>query len=150
MTYSFTEKKRIRKQFGELPDSIDIPYLLAIQVESYAKFLQRGVRPSRLKDQGIHGAFRTVFPIASYSGNAAIEYMDYKLGDPPFDVRECVLRGFTYAAPLRVRVRLIIYERESPQKAVKDVKEQDVYMGDIPLMTDHGTFVINGTERVVV
>ena len=150
MTYSFTEKKRIRKQFGELPDSIDIPYLLAIQVESYAKFLQRGVRPSRLKDQGIHGAFRTVFPIASYSGNAAIEYMDYKLGDPPFDVRECVLRGFTYAAPLRVRVRLIIYKRESPQKAVKDVKEQDVYMGDIPLMTDHGTFVINGTERVVV
>ena len=150
MTYSFTEKKRIRKDFGKLPEAMEIPPLLAIQVESYAKFLQRGVRPSRLKDQGIHGAFRSVFPIGSYSGNAAIEYMDYKLGDPPFDVRECVLRGLTYAAPLRVRVRLIIYDRESSRKQLKDIKEQDVYMGEIPLMTEHGTFVVNGTERVVV
>ena len=150
MTYSFTEKKRIRKDFGELPEAKEIPYLLAIQVESYAKFLQRGVRPSRLREQGIHGAFRSVFPIGSYSGNAAIHYMDYKLGEPPFDVRECVLRGFTYAAPLRVRVRLVLYDRESSQKEVKDVKEQEVYMGDIPLMTENGTFIINGTERVVV
>ena len=150
MTYSFTEKKRIRKDFGKLPEAMAIPNLLAIQVESYAKFLQRGVRPSRLKDQGIHGAFRSVFPIASYSGNAALEYMDYKLHDPEYDVRECVLRGLTYAAALRVRVRLIIYDRESSQKRVKDVKEQEVYMGTIPLMTEHGTFVINGTERVVV
>ena len=150
MTYSFTEKKRIRKDFGKLPEAMEIPPLLAIQVESYAKFLQRGVRPSRLKDQGIHGAFRSVFPIGSYSGNAALEYMDYKLGDPPFDVRECVLRGLTYAAPLRVRVRLIIYDRESSRKQLKDIKEQDVYMGEIPLMTEHGTFVVNGTERVVV
>ena len=151
MTYSFTEKKRIRKDFGNLPEAMAIPNLLAIQVESYAKFLQRGVRPSRLKDQGIHGAFRSVFPITSYSGNAALEYMDYKLHDPDYDMRECVLRGLTYAAALRVRVRLIIYERESSQKrVVKDVKEQEVYMGTIPLMTEHGTFIINGTERVVV
>ena len=151
MTYSFTEKKRIRKDFGELPEAKEIPYLLAIQVESYAKFLQLGVRPSRRqKDRGIHGAFRSVFPIASYSGNAAIEYMDYRLGDPPFDVRECVLRGFTYAAPLRVRVQLILYDRESSEKKIKDIKEQDVYMGDVPLMTQDGTFIINGTERVVV
>ena len=150
MTYSFTEKKRIRKDFGKLLPAMAIPNLLAIQVESYAKFLQRGVRPSRLKDQGIHGAFRSVFPIASYSGNAALEYMDYKLHPPEFDERECVLRGLTYAAPLHVRVRLIIYDRESTQKAVKDVKEQDVYMGVIPLMTEHGTFIVNGTERVVV
>ena len=150
MVYSFTEKKRVRKDFGSLPDAMGIPYLLAIQVDSYARFLQLGVRPSRLKDQGLHAAFRSVFPIASYSGNAALEYVDYKLGEPPFDERECILRGFTYAVPLRVRVRLIIYDRESSSKAVKDVKEQDVYMGEIPLMTANGTFIVNGTERVVV
>ena len=150
MAYSFTEKKRIRKDFGKLPEAMRIPDLLSIQKDSYAKFLQQGVRPSRLKDQGLNGAFRSVFPIASYSGNAALEYVDYKLGEPPFDVRECVLRGFTYAAPLRVRVRLIIYDRESASKGVKDVKEQDVYMGEIPLMTENGTFIVNGTERVVV
>ena len=150
MAYSFTEKKRIRKDFGKLPEAMRIPNLLSIQKDSYAKFLQQGVRPSRLKDQGLNGAFRSVFPIASYSGNAALEYVDYKLGEPPFDVRECVLRGFTYAAPLRVRVRLIIYDRESASKGVKDVKEQDVYMGEIPLMTVNGTFIVNGTERVVV
>ena len=150
MAYSFTEKKRIRKDFGKLPEAIEIPHLLSIQTDSYAKFLQRGVRPSRLRDQGLHKAFRSVFPIASYSGSAALEYVDYRLGEPPFDERECVLRGFTYAAPLRVKVRLIIYDRESANKGVKDVKEQDVYMGEIPLMTKDGTFIVNGTERVVV
>ena len=150
MAYSFTEKKRIRKDFGKLPEAMEIPYLLSIQVDSYGKFLQRGVRASRLHDVGLHAAFRSVFPIVSYSGNAALEYVDYRLGEPPFDVRECVLRTLTYAAPLRVRVRLIIYDRESANKAVKDVKEQEVYMGEIPLMTENGTFIINGTERVVV
>ena len=148
MAYSFTEKKRIRKDFGKLPEAMEIPYLLAIQVDSYAKFLQAGAK--RLKDQGLHAAFRSVFPIASYSGNAALEYVNYKLGEPSFDVRECVLRGLTYAAPLRVKVRLIIYDRESSNKAVKGVKEQDVFMGEIPLMTENGTFIVNGTERVVV
>ena len=150
MAYSFTEKKRIRKDFGKLPEAMDIPYLLSIQVDSYGKFLQRDVRPSRLQDVGLNAAFRSVFPIVSYSGNAALEYVDYRLGEPPFDVRECVLRTLTYAAPLRVRVRLIIYDRESSNKSVKDVKEQEVYMGEIPLMTENGTFIINGTERVVV
>ena len=150
MAYSFTEKKRIRKDFGKLPEAMEIPYLLSIQVDSYGKFLQRGVRASRLADVGLHAAFRSVFPIVSYSGNAALEYVDYRLGEPPFDVRECVLRTLTYAAPLRVRVRLIIYDRDSANKSVKDVKEQEVYMGEIPLMTENGTFIINGTERVVV
>ena len=158
MAYSFTEKKRIRKDFGRLPEAMELPYLLAIQVDSYNRFLQtgetrsfdRGAAAIAREETGLHAAFQSVFPIVSYSGNAALEYVDYRLGDPPFDVKECVLRGITYAAPLRVKVRLIIYDRESSNKAVKDVKEQEVYMGELPLMTVNGTFVINGTERVVV
>ncbi|RDH45985.1 DNA-directed RNA polymerase subunit beta [Zooshikella ganghwensis] len=149
MAYSFTEKKRIRKDFGKLPHVMDIPYLLAIQLDSYRKFLQSGERESR-KDYGLHAAFKSVFPIVSYSGNAALEYVSYKLGEPAFDVKECQLRGITYAVPLRVKVRLIIYDKDSANKAIKDIKEQEVYMGEIPLMTDNGTFVINGTERVIV
>ncbi len=150
MAYSFTEKKRIRKDFGKLPEIMEIPYLLSIQIDSYNRFLQLNGSVEERQDAGLHAAFRSVFPIVSYSGNAALEYVDYRLGDPVFDVKECVSRGITYAAPLRVRVRLIIYDRESASKAVKDVKEQEVYMGEIPLMTENGTFVINGTERVVV
>ena len=150
MAYSFTEKKRIRKDFGSMPEPMELPYLLSIQVDSYKKFLQRDHARQELEDRGLHAAFRSVFPIVSYSGSAALEYVDYRLGQPLFDVRECVLRGLTYAAPLRVKVRLIIYDKESSNKAIKDVKEQEVYMGEIPLMTDNGTFVINGTERVVV
>ncbi|MBM4205981.1 MAG: DNA-directed RNA polymerase subunit beta, partial [Gammaproteobacteria bacterium] len=150
MAYSFTEKKRIRKDFGKLPEAMDLPYLLAIQVDSYGQFLQLGKGPEQRKDVGLHTAFRSVFPIVSYSGSAALEYVDYRLGTPPFNVKECVLRGTTYAAPLRVKVRLIIYDKESANKAIKDVKEQEVYMGEIPLMTENGTFVVNGTERVVV
>ena len=150
MAYSFTERKRIRKDFGHLPEPMDIPYLLSIQTDSYARFLQHGVAAKSLEDVGLHAAFRSVFPIISYSGNAALEYVDYRLGKPVFDVKESVLRGISYAAPLRVKVRLIIYDRESSNKAVKDVKEQEVYMGEMPLMTSNGTFVINGTERVVV
>ena len=150
MAYSFTEKKRIRKDFGKLSEIMEVPYLLSIQVDSYSQFLQLNVPSDERGDVGLHAAFRSVFPIVSYSGNAALEYVDYRLGEPPFDVKECVLRGITYAAPLRVKVRLIIYDRESPSKAVKDVKEQEVYMGEVPLMTGNGTFVINGTERVVV
>jgi len=150
MAYSFTEKKRIRKDFGKLPEIMETPYLLSIQLDSYNRFLQLNGTAEERQDAGLHAAFRSVFPIVSYSGNAALEYVDYRLGDPVFDVKECVSRGITYAAPLRVKVRLIIYDRESASKAVKDVKEQEVYMGEIPLMTENGTFVINGTERVVV
>ena len=155
MAYSFTEKKRIRKDFGKLSTSMDLPYLLAIQVDSYDKFLRVDPDDSAKEsggpeDVGLHAAFRSVFPIVSYSGSAALEYVSYRLGEPVFDVRECTLRGTTYAAPLRVKVRLIIYDKESSNKAIKDVKEQEVYMGEIPLMTENGTFIINGTERVIV
>ncbi len=152
MAYSFTEKKRIRKDFGKLPSVLDVPYLLSIQLDSYAKFLQDRKAAGARDDMGLHAAFQSVFPIVSYSGNAALEYVSYRLGEPVFDVKECQLRGLTYAAPLRVLVRLIIYDKEAsgPQKKVKDIREQEVYLGEMPLMTDHGTFVINGTERVIV
>ena len=150
MAYSYTEKKRIRKDFGRMTHVMDVPYLLAIQLDSYKKFTQDGVAAEDRKDAGLHAAFKSVFPIVSYSGSAALEYVDYALGAPAFDVGECQLRGVTYAVPLRVKVRLIIYDKESSNKTIKDIKEQEVYMGEIPLMTENGTFVINGTERVIV
>jgi DNA-directed RNA polymerase subunit beta len=150
MAYSYTEKKRIRKDFGKLPPVMDLPFLLAIQLDSYSSFLQTGTDIDKRAEQGLHAAFKSVFPIVSFSGNAALEYVSYRLGDPVFDVKECQLRGVTYAAPLRVKVRLIIYDKESASKAIKDIKEQEVYMGEMPLMTNNGTFVINGTERVIV
>ncbi|MCL7463103.1 DNA-directed RNA polymerase subunit beta [Pseudomonas sp. NW5] len=150
MAYSYTEKKRIRKDFSKLPDVMDVPYLLAIQLDSYREFLQAGTSKEQLRDVGLHAAFKSVFPIISYSGNAALEYVGYRMGEPAFDVKECVLRGVTFAVPLRVKVRLIIFDKESSSKAIKDIKEQEVYMGEIPLMTENGTFIINGTERVIV
>jgi DNA-directed RNA polymerase subunit beta len=152
MAYSFTEKKRIRKDFGKLPGILNVPYLLSIQLDSYQKFLQDDVESESREEVGLHAAFKSVFPIVSYSGNAALEYVSYRLGEPVFDVKECQLRGLTYAAPLRVLVRLVIYDRESSgtKKKVKDIREQEVYLGEMPLMTEHGTFVVNGTERVIV
>src|SRR5690554_4663118 len=150
MAYSYTEKKRIRKDFSKLPTVMDVPYLLAIQLDSYRQFLQEDLAGDARTETGLHAAFQSVFPIESYSGNAALEYVSYRLGTPVFDVKECVLRGITFAAPLRVKVRLVIYDKDSPNKAIKDIKEQEVYMGEMPLMTKNGTFVINGTERVIV
>ena len=150
MAYSYTEKKRIRKNFGKLPSAMDIPYLLSIQVDSYRQFTQDGAAAEGRLDQGLHAAFKSVFPIVSYSGKAVLEYVSYELGKPVFDVKECQLRGSTYSVSLRVKVRLILYDKESTTQTIKDIKEQEVYMGEIPLMTDSGTFVINGTERVVV
>ncbi|CAM3590473.1 MULTISPECIES: DNA-directed RNA polymerase subunit beta [Halomonas] len=150
MAYSYTEKKRIRKDFGKLPQVMDVPYLLAIQLDSYYDFLQQDRSPDERHEVGLNAAFKSVFPIESFSGNAALEYVSYRFGTPAFDVKECQLRGVTYSAPLRVKVRLIIYDRDSSNKAIKDIKEQEVYMGEIPLMTENGTFVINGTERVIV
>jgi len=150
MAYSYTEKKRIRKNFGKLPSAMDIPYLLSIQVDSYRQFTQSGTPVENRIDQGLHAAFKSVFPIVSYSGKAVLEYVSYELGKPAFDVKECQLRGSTYSVSLRVKVRLILYDKESTVQTIKDIKEQEVYMGEIPLMTDSGTFVINGTERVVV
>ncbi len=149
-TYSFTEKKRIRKDFGKQKSILEVPYLLAIQVDSYRDFLQADKQPSKREDRGLHAALKSVFPIVSYNGYAALEYVGYKLGEPVFDERECRQRGMSYGAPLRVTVRLVIYDRESSSKAIKYVKEQEVYMGEIPLMTDNGTFIVNGTERVIV
>ena len=152
MAYSFTEKKRIRKNFGASKHVMDVPYLLAIQLDSFRKFLQADVNTEGREDHGLEGAFKSVFPIVSFSGNAALEYISYRLGKPAFDERECRTRGVTYSAPLRVKLRLIIYDRESSakNKKVKDIREQEVFMGEIPLMTGNGTFIINGTERVIV
>jgi len=148
MAYSFTEKKRIRKDFGKLPNILEVPYLLATQIDSYRQFLQEDRHAESREDVGLHGAFRSVFPITSHSGTAALEYVSYRIGDPGFDVKECQSRGLTYAAPLRMLVRLVIYDKDG--QSVKDIKEQEVYMGELPLMTRNGTFVINGTERVIV
>ena len=152
MPYSFTEKKRFRKDFAKLPTVQDVPYLLSIQLDSYREFLQLDAPATGRQDRGIHAALNTVFPIVSYSGNARLEYVDYRLGEPAFDIKECQQRGITYSAPLRVKVRLVLFDKDSPaaNKLPKEIKEQEVYMGELPLMTENGTFVINGTERVIV
>lgn len=149
MAYSYTEKKRIRKSFSKLPDVMDVPYLLAIQVDSYEQFLQEHKKPKARANIGLQAAFSSIFPIESHSGNAQLQFVEYYLGEPEFDERECIMRGSTFAAPLRVKIRLIIKDKEN-KTAIKDVREQSVYMGEIPLMTDNGTFIINGTERVIV
>ena len=146
MGYSYTEKKRIRKDFGKRPQVLNVPYLLTIQLDSFDKFIQKDPEGQ----QGLEAAFRSVFPIVSNNGYTELQYVDYRLEEPEFDVRECQIRGSTYAAGLRVKLRLVSYDKESSSRAVKDIKESEVYMGEIPLMTDNGTFVINGTERVIV
>ncbi|URJ26254.1 DNA-directed RNA polymerase subunit beta [Blochmannia endosymbiont of Camponotus modoc] len=146
MVYSYTEKKRIRKDFGKRPQVLDIPYLLSIQIDSFQKFIKQDPEGQC----GLESAFRSVFPIKSYNGNAELQYIKYQLGEPTFDVKECQTRGATFSAPLRVRLCLIIYEREGLNNIIKNTKEQEVYMGEIPLMTNNGTFIINGIERVIV
>jgi len=150
MSYSFTEKKRIRKSFAKRASVLPIPFLLATQIESYAAFLQENVVPSKRRTQGLQAAFNSIFPIESHTKNARLDFISYELGSPVFDVKECQQRGLTYASPLRARVRLTIMDKEISKPTVKEVKEQEVYMGEIPLMTETGSFVINGTERVVV
>ncbi|HAQ50259.1 MAG TPA: DNA-directed RNA polymerase subunit beta [Gammaproteobacteria bacterium] len=152
MAYTFTEKKRIRKDFGKRPSILNVPNLLATQVNSYQDFLQHNKAADDRADKGLHAAFSSVFPIKSHTGMAELQYVSYRLGTPTFDVKECQLRGVTYAAPLRVKMRLVIYDKDAPAKSkvVKDIKEQEVYMGEVPFMTEKGNFVINGTERVIV
>ena len=145
MTYSYSEKKRIRKDFGKRPEVLDVPYLLSIQIESFSKFIE----PDPEGEYGLEAAFRSVFPIKSYSGSAELQYVSYRIGEPVFDVKECQIRGVTYSAPLRVKLRMVLFDKEAPG-TIKDIREQEVYMGEIPLMTENGTFVINGTERVIV
>ena len=150
MAYSFTEKKRIRKSFAKRETVLEVPYLLATQLESFAAFLQEHVIAESRKNEGLQAAFKSIFPIESHSKNARLEFVSYMLGEPPFDVKECQQRGLTFAAPLRAKVRLVIMDKEAAKPTPKEVKEQEVYMGEIPLMTTTGSFVINGTERVIV
>lgn len=145
MVYSYTEQKRIRKDFGKRVKVLDTPYLLAVQLDSFKQFISSDPN----NENGLVAAFKSVFPIKSYSGNAELCYNSFHLGEPKFNVHECMIRGTTYSAPLKVKLSLVRYEKDSP-KTVKERIDQDVYMGEIPLMTDNGTFIVNGTERVVV
>jgi DNA-directed RNA polymerase subunit beta len=150
MSYNFTEKKRIRKSFAKKTSVLDIPYLLETQLTSYKAFLQKEVPAEERRNEGLQAAFESVFPITSHNGFAKLDFVEFALGTSMFDVRECQQRGLTYASPLRAKVRLILMDREASKPTVKEVKEQEVYMGEIPLITDNGSFVINGTERVIV
>ena len=150
MTYSFTEKKRIRKSYGKRHVVQEVPYLLATQLESYTAFLQADTSPATRKEEGLQAAFQSIFPIKSHNEMARLEFVSYVLGNPAFDVKECQQRGLTFCAPLRAKVRLVIMDREASKPTVKEVKEQEVYMGEIPLMTTTGSFIVNGTERVIV
>jgi len=150
MPYSYTEKKRIRKSFAKREDVQDVPFLLATQLQSYLGFLQADRAPSARKTEGLQAAFTSIFPIVSHNQMARLEFVSYALGEPVFDVKECQMRGLTYASPLRAKVRLVILDREVSKPTIKEVKEQEVYMGEMPLMTTTGSFVINGTERVIV
>ena len=150
MSYSYTEKRRIRKNFGRLPKVMELPKLIETQLESYTQFLQQDVEAGARENKGLEEVFQTLFPITSVSGNAALEYVSYELGKPGYTVQECLIQGLSYSAPLRIVVRLVIYDRDTNFQEVKDVKEGEVFMGEVPLMTENGSFVINGTERVVV
>src|SRR5512147_142135 len=149
--YSYTERKRIRKSFGKRESVLNVPYLLTMQKESYVAFLQKEVPPQKRKPEGLQAAFLSAFPIVSHNGFVEMKFIEYNIAKPPFDTRECQQRGLTYAAAVRAKLQMIIYDRESPQaKTVKEIKEQEVYMGEVPLMTDYGSFIVNGTERVIV
>ena len=150
MSYSYTEKKRIRKNFGSFAKVMDLPNLVETQTNSYSEFLQADVAPDARNNQGLEEVFKSLFPIKSVSGNAALEYVSYELGKPTYDVQECLIQGLSYSAPLRIKVKLVIYDRETNFKEVKDIKEGEVFMGEVPLMTPDASFVVNGTERVVV
>ena len=150
--YSFTEKKRIRKSFAKRASVLQVPFLLETQLASYRAFLQADTAPAwTRKNEGLQAAFTSIFPISSHSGNARLEFVSFSLLPPAFDVVECQQRGLTYCSALRAKVRLDHHgSSEAPKDTIKEVKEQEVYMGEIPLMTDNGSFIINGTERVIV
>ena len=149
---TFTGRKRIRKSFGRIPEAVQMPNLIEVQRSSYEQFLKRDMRPADRGDEGLEAVFKSVFPIKDFNERATLEYVSYEFEDPKYDVEECIQRDMTYAAPLKVKLRLIVFENDEDTgaRSVKDIKEQDVYMGDIPLMTEKGTFIVNGTERVIV
>ena len=152
MTQSFTGRKRVRKTFGRIPQVAEMPNLIEVQKYSYDQFLQVDEPTGGREEQGLQAVFKSVFPISDFSETATLEFVRYEFEQPKYDVEECQQRGMTFAAPLKVTLRLIVFEvdEDTGAKSVKDIKEQDVYMGDMPLMTENGTFVINGTERVIV
>ena len=152
MALSFTDRKRVRKDFGRIASAASMPNLIEVQKSSYDGFLQVGLRDTRRTETGLQRAFKSVFPITDFSETASLEFVKYELEDPKYDTEECQQRGMTYAAPLRVTLRLIVFEvdEDTDARSILDIKEQDVYMGDIPLMTNNGTFIVNGTERVIV
>src|SRR5215813_13447913 len=152
MTLSFTGRKRLRKYFGKIAEIAEMPNLIEVQKTSYDQFLQVAKPEGGRLDEGLQAVFSSVFPIKDFSESSLLEYVDYHFEDPKYDVEECQQRSMTYAAPLKVTLRLIVFDvdQETGAKSVKDIKEQDVYMGDVPFMTENGTFVVNGTERVIV
>src|SRR5467141_3864200 len=145
-----TSNLRLRRSFGKIKKIIEIPNLIEIQKRSYQDFLQADVTPEERKDEGLQAVFKSVFPIKDFNETASLEFVAYELGQPKYDVEECHQRGMTYAAPLKVKIQLVIWDVESGRRSIKNVKEQEVYFGEIPLMTQHGTFMVNGTERVIV
>jgi DNA-directed RNA polymerase subunit beta len=149
---SVTRHKRIRRNFGRIPEVAPMPNLIDVQRASYEAFLQMHVRPDSRTNTGLQEVFRSVFPIDDFAGRGRLEFVNYELEDPKYDTEECIQRGMTYAAPLKVILRLIVWDvdEDTGARSIRDIKEQPVYMGDMPLMTDNGTFIINGTERVIV
>ncbi|MGO8712183.1 MAG: DNA-directed RNA polymerase subunit beta, partial [Rhizomicrobium sp.] len=152
MTLSFTGRKRLRKFFGKIVEVAEMPNLIEVQKTSYDQFLQVDKPEGGRRDEGLQTVFSSVFPIKDFSESSLLEYVDYHFEEPKYDVEECQQRSMTYAAPLKVTLRLIVFDvdQETGAKSVKDIKEQDVYMGDIPFMTENGNFIVNGTERVIV
>ncbi len=152
ITRSFTGRKRIRKSFGRIPEVAPMPNLIDVQRASYETFLQMNVKPDNRTNTGIQEVFRSVFPIDDFAGRGRLEFVNYELEEPKYDVDECIARGMTFAAPLKVVLRLIVWDvdEDSGARSIRGIKEQPVYMGDMPLMTDNGTFIVNGTERVIV
>ena len=152
MAQSFTGRKRIRKSFGSIAEPVQMPNLIEVQRNSYNQFLQVDNAVDEREDAGLQGVFKSVFPISDFAETASLEFVKYEFEEPKYDVEECQQRDMTYAAPLKLTLRLIVFDvdEDTGAKSVKDIKEQDVYMGDIPLMTNNGTFIVNGTERVIV
>ncbi len=152
MATSFTGRMRVRKDYGKIPAAVEMPNLIEVQKTSYEAFLQKDVAANERPDTGLQEVFKSVFPIEDFSGRGTLEYVSYEFETPKYDVEECQQRGITYAAPLKVTLRLVVWDidEETGAKSVRDIKEQDVYMGDMPFMTSNGTFVVNGTERVIV
>ena len=150
MTLSFTGRKRLRKNFGKIAEIAQMPNLIEVQRTSYDQFLQLAKPDGGRRDDGLEAVFRQVFPIKDFSESSLLEYVDYHFEDPKYDVEECQQRSMTYAAPLKVTLRLIVFDvdQETGAKSVKDIKEQDVYMGDVPFMTNNGTFVVKGTSPI--